>query len=193
MGAISYFLTFLLIHGLLLSSHSRCICKAFAWEAPSRPSSDAISSNDVPFHNLGLHRRAKPSPPPPTVNPPIHFSPPPPRAPPPPPSRRNTGKASAWEAPSWSSPDGISTNQFSYYKLRGCLEGEDHDLRLQGLTFLFITKVLLLGHHHRQRHHEDIQIHHHHVDARYHASKGCLVIHMDMVSSIKGFLLSSVS
>ncbi|KAJ6974765.1 hypothetical protein NC653_030793 [Populus alba x Populus x berolinensis] len=32
----------------------------------------------------------------------------------------NTGKASAWEAPpSWSSPDVISSNEISYYKLKG--------------------------------------------------------------------------
>ncbi|KAJ6974767.1 hypothetical protein NC653_030795 [Populus alba x Populus x berolinensis] len=32
----------------------------------------------------------------------------------------NTGEASAWEAPpSWSSPDVISSNEISYYKLKG--------------------------------------------------------------------------
>jgi hypothetical protein len=85
MGAISSLLCFFLIHFLLLSSHSSYICRAFEWEAPSRSSSDAISSNDFPNYKFRVWRRRIPSPPPPRVNPPLHFSPPPPRAPPPPP------------------------------------------------------------------------------------------------------------
>ncbi|KAF9661070.1 hypothetical protein SADUNF_Sadunf19G0029600 [Salix dunnii] len=92
MSAISSLLRFLLIHVLLLSSHSNYICKAFEWEAPSR-SSDAISVNDFPSYRLRVLRRRIPLPPSPTVNTPPHYSPPPlppppPRAPPPPPPRR---------------------------------------------------------------------------------------------------------
>ncbi|KAF9661069.1 hypothetical protein SADUNF_Sadunf19G0029500 [Salix dunnii] len=67
MSAISSLLRFLLIHVLILSSHSCYICKAFEWKTPSRSSSDAISLKDFPSYKLGVLRRRIPLPPSPRL------------------------------------------------------------------------------------------------------------------------------
>uniref|UniRef100_A0A6N2LX92 Uncharacterized protein n=1 Tax=Salix viminalis TaxID=40686 RepID=A0A6N2LX92_SALVM len=61
MGGITYLLSFILIHELLLSSHICNSGKASAWEAPSWSSLDEISH----YKLKGVSRKTKPSPSPP--------------------------------------------------------------------------------------------------------------------------------